>query len=99
MAMIPFTRYLRPNGQQALQEIPTDDETAALAVDIVNRGFRFEVEVLTTGEVSLTVFDPEEEVDVEIEVVPDGPEVPGAVKRLVRSMAKQLTPTQTREAG
>ena len=50
---------------------------------IIDRGWFFEVEELTTGEASLTVFDPESQVDIAIEVVPNGPEVVSAVDRLV----------------
>lgn len=34
-----------------------------------------EAEMLRTGEVSLTISDPKEEMDVDIEVMPNGPDV------------------------
>jgi hypothetical protein len=37
--------------------------------------------MLTTGEISLTIAD--DDGDVDIEVVPNGPEVPAAVDRLI----------------
>jgi len=46
-------------------------------------GLRLECEVLTTGEVSLTITDPEEG-DFDSEVVANGPGVPSAIDRLIR---------------
>jgi len=52
---IPFTQYIRPYGRKALTEYETDSEAIdRLAAEIIEAGGRFEAEVLTTGEVSVT---------------------------------------------
>lgn len=85
MYNIPFTQYFLPHGRKALMFFGVSDELGVQAQAIIDRGWRFEAEMLTTGEVSLTVSDPIEEIDVAIEVVPNGPEVVDAVTRLIRS--------------
>ncbi len=47
-------------------------------------GARLECEVLTTGVVSLTVFDPSGENDFDIELEQNGRGIPAAVDRLIR---------------
>lgn len=80
---IPFTQYVLPNGNPREVMIDRPNDVAAKAAEIIARGHRFECEVLTTGEISLTLHDPKKGEDIDIEVVPNGPEVPKAVDRLV----------------
>jgi hypothetical protein len=79
---IPFTQYLRPNGKAQQVYFQADQETYNLAQTLLDRGFAFEAEVLTTGEVSLTVSDGEE--DIAIQVCPNGPGIENFVNALVR---------------
>jgi hypothetical protein len=83
-ADIPFTQYMRPNGRAVPVSIAVDPEVAAIAQTIRARGLAFECEVLTTGQVSLTITDPEEG-DLDIRVVENGPGVREAVEDLVRN--------------
>ena len=84
---ITFTQYMRPDGRKMSVDInrPADIETMAL--ELQQAGVRLEAEVLTTGEVSFTAerdgCNCEMDID-NIEVVPNGPEVPKAVDRLIR---------------
>ena len=87
---IPFTQYLLPDGRRKQTGIERPAAVAAKAEELIKRGFRFECEVLTTGHVSLTVADPDEEIDIAIEVVCNGPEVPLAVDRLVEQAIAAL---------
>ena len=87
MTSIPFTQYTWPNGEPRQIFVGRPPEVMNKAFAIIAAGFRFETELLTTGEVSLTLHDPETEEDVDIEVVPNGPEVPAAVDRLVERNA------------
>lgn len=88
--MIPFTQYLLPDGdkREIAIERPADIEERATAV--INRNARFEAEVLTTGEISLTVHYKEE--DIAIEICSNGPSVPEAVDRLVKTAHSLLFP-------
>ena len=61
---------------------------ADLADQIVARGYRFECEMLPTHEISLTITN-DKKGDVAIEIVPNGPEVPVAVDRMIEEFAQQ----------
>lgn len=88
---IPFTQYLRPNGRKALTFIERPAEIEAMAQEIRAKGYRFESEELREGTVSFTVASPhEDEGDIAIELVPNGPGVPDAVDKLVRKVWKLL---------
>lgn len=81
-AAVPFTQYLRPNGRAVPVKIEVADDAALKARKIIDFGLEFECEVLSTGEVSLTITDPEDG-DLDIEVVPNGPGMREAVERLI----------------
>ena len=85
MPAIHFTQYLRPHGRPVPVFIDRPDEIAAKADAIRARGFQFECEELTTGDVSLTISN--DDGDHDIEVVPNGPDVPDAVDRLITRFA------------
>lgn len=89
--MIPFTQYLRPNGRPRETGIDRPADVEALAERFIASGGWFEAEVLSTGDVSLTacaIVDDEPQ-DIDIEIAPNGPEVPQAVDRLVRRVSKE----------
>ena len=88
MRAIPFTLYLLPNGRQVQTSIEVPDEISAMAQEIRARGNRFECEILTTGQVSLTVHNNQTEEDTAIEICANGPEVIKAVEKLVRTAYK-----------
>ncbi|MER9355514.1 hypothetical protein NKI61_19790 [Mesorhizobium sp. M0514] len=88
-ASIPFTQFLRPNGRLVSVSIERPAEVATKAQAIIAAGYRFECEELTTGDVSLTVAN-DDDGDLEIEVVPNGPTVPAAVDRLVERAFKAV---------
>lgn len=83
MPTIPFTEFVLPHGRTREQWIEVDPSVADKARTIIARGFRFECELLRTGQVSLTITDPEDG-DADIRVVPNGPGVREAVEDLVR---------------
>lgn len=88
MADIPFTQYLRPDGQAVPVSIDRPAEIVTTAERIRERGFRFECEHLTTGHVSLTIAGPDD--DEDIEVVTNGPDVPVAIDRMVKRFAAKI---------
>lgn len=81
-ASIQFTQYLRPDGRKVAVWIDRPQDIAEKAEKVIAAGYRFECEELTTGDVSLTVAN-DDDGDLEIEVVENGPSVPAAVDRLV----------------
>jgi hypothetical protein len=88
MPDIPFTQYLRPDGRQVPVSIDRPVEVADLAHRIIERGFRFECEHLSTGHASLTIAGRDD--DEDIEVVPNGPSVPAAIDRMVKRFAAKI---------
>jgi hypothetical protein len=83
--VIPFTQCLRPDGRKRPVEFDRPPEIERLAREFIDHGGYFECEELTTGHASLTAGHPDAETgDIAIEVVVNGPEVPGAVDRLVK---------------
>ena len=87
LSEVPFTQYLRPSGRPISIELPCSEELKSSVEEIIKRGYRFEAEVLRTGEVSLTVSDGEQ--DLAIELTSNGPEVLHAVNRLISRFARR----------
>lgn len=83
---IPFTQYLRPDGEKRSVEIDRPADIETMARQLIADGARFEIEELTTLEISMTCdVVGEEDFDVLAhEVCQNGPPVLDAVDRLVR---------------
>lgn len=79
-----LTQYLLPDGRTREVTIDRDGEVELMASAVESHGWRFECEILRTGQVSVTAFDPVDEVNVAIEVVPNGPVVAEATDRVVK---------------
>ena len=79
-----WTQYLLPHGRQKAVEFDVDDDLAPQLAKIKEAGCRLECEILTTGQVSLTVFDPETEEDRDIVLCRNGPGVVLAIEKLIR---------------
>ncbi len=74
MAEIPVTQYMRPHGKKVIISIERPKDIYSKAKEILNAGYLFEIEVLTTGQVSLTITDGEEDICFEVaDNVPGGP--------------------------
>lgn len=91
---IPMTQYLMPDGRTRIVDFDGSPKTEKLAAELTAVGTRFEVEVLTTGQVSF-----EAVIDVGIddpkslahEICDNGPGVPEVVERLVREAHARAT--------
>ena len=82
---IPFTQYIRPDGRKKATAFEVTGATAVVARELIGKGCRFEVEVLSTGEVSMTSThdDSPDGRDLAIEVCENGPAIDDAIIRLV----------------
>lgn len=83
---VAFTQYLRPHGERRPVLIDRSPDIATVAAGLVTAGCRFDIEVLTTGHVSMTIEQDDAEGETHVlaqRVVPNGPEVPTAVDELV----------------
>jgi hypothetical protein len=96
---VPFSQYLLPDGRRRSVWIERSVEVESLARELVERGVHFDVEALRTGDVSLTAELDEDDERVlrlgtpvlAIETCANGPAVPDAVDRLVRTAHARLT--------
>jgi hypothetical protein len=80
---IPFTQYVAPTGRAKPTSIEVANDVADKADVIIARGLTFEVEILSNGQVSATITDPER-CDMDIVVVPNGPGVREAIEAMIR---------------
>jgi hypothetical protein len=88
---IKFTQFLMPFGTPKPVSIDRPAPIADMADKIVAKGYRLECEMLPTREISLTITN-DKDGDVAIEVVPNGPEVPVAIDRMIERFAAALVP-------
>ena len=94
---VEFTQYLLPDGQKVSNPFLTTAKIGKLADDIIKAGYRFEVEILRTGDISATIVgklsdSKEEEGDVVMKVMPNNPFVGSKVDAMIREFHMQLFP-------
>lgn len=77
------TQFLRPDGRQKKFTVEMPDELHEPYVDMVNSGCRLEAEVISTGEVSVTVTS--DEADVDIRVTRNDDSVVTALKEMLQA--------------
>ena len=80
--LVNVTQYLRPNGERRLEQAEISDCFQALYEDMQDYGYRLAAEILTTGHISLTIENNEE--DVDIEIVANGPDVLKTIETLLQ---------------
>ena len=78
---IPFTQFLRPAGRVRQTGIDMPENIEHMAHQLIDLGYRFEAEILTTGEVSLTCENGDELLSIQL--CANGPPVLSAVENLV----------------
>ena len=88
---IEFTQYLMPYGRKKQISFELDKETEKNAPELIDCGFRFDVEVLSTGEVSVTCEGEEE--GLAAEICKNDPAINDSVKKLVNDAYKVLKQT------
>ena len=93
---IPFTQFLMPDGREKPVTIDRPSGVEAKARALIEAGFRFEIEMLQTGEISMEICDSEGETVLGAEVCGNGPQVPVAIDKMIEDATKQLA-TETKE--
>ena len=78
---IQFTQYLRPDGRTKPVSIDRPKSIEDMAREISRKGYKFEVEVLSTLEVSVTVTHPDDG-DVFIRIYPNDVNGAGAAEAI-----------------
>lgn len=96
--IVTATQFLRPNGRQ--QEVTSEisDQYLQAYEALIQAGLRITMEVLMTGLVSICV-EHEEYGDLDIEVVPNGPEVTTAVESMLGRIDDSLLRLSRMERG
>ena len=87
---IEFTQYMLPNGRTKLITIDIDEETGKIARVLQENGVRFEIEILTTGVISMTAeMNDNDENLLAIELCPNGPGIEDVVTKLIATANKE----------
>lgn len=89
---IPFTQYLMPDGRKHSVSIDRPEEIEKMAQDIVNKGHRFECEMLSDYETcsfTISAIDPDEP-DVAITIAKNGPDVPVKIDEMITKFHKEM---------
>ena len=86
---IPFTRYVRPDGDPRPGSFDVPEPVERMAERLIEAGVLFDVEVLQTGEVSMTAMLDDE--CLAIKVVPNRVGVALAVEHLVLAASLATT--------
>jgi len=92
---IRFTQYMMPNGRKVPKDIERPEAIEGMANTVRQFGGEFSIEVLTTGEVAMSI--ERDETVLAMEVVTNGPEVPKAVDRIVRMAHRVLSASHRRQ--
>jgi hypothetical protein len=82
---VQITQYLCPNARKTKQMATLEADVQDEYEDMLKCGCRLEAEVLTTGEVSLTVWDEKKFEDIDIAIVQNGKEVLDAIITLLKN--------------
>lgn len=87
---IAFTQFLRPYGERRPMEIDRPKPIEDAAKMLVASGCRFDIEELTTGQISMTCEHDSMEGALAHEICNNGPPVLDAIDRLVRDAVASL---------
>lgn len=90
MSLLSFTQFLRPNGQKQTVSIEVPEDIYSQAQALKDKGYSFEVEVLTTGFVHFEIIHHGEEDILSSEICVNGPPVVESVHRLIKNATRVL---------
>ena len=86
---IPFTQYLRPSGRQRQVSIDLEDLAAQAAQKLLDAGYHFDIEVLSTGQVSAAIEDGDD-LPLAHVVVENGPGLVPALEGMFKTASGAL---------
>ena len=88
---IRFTQFLMPDGRQRPMIIDRPDDVGEKAKQLLESGCRLEIEMLMTGEISITVERDQDDGEIDLlaqKICSNGPAVPVAVDELINSASE-----------
>ena len=81
---IPFTQYILPNGKRKQIVFNTKDETVKnKSDDLIKKDYRFEIEILRTGQISATIHNIKSGCDVAICVVSNDMGLTASINKMI----------------
>lgn len=84
---VPVIQFLMPHGERRETSTNLPVSCRELFNDMTRAGCRFEAEMLTTLQVSITISNPQDEEDIDISVTLNGPDVQaGMIAMLERQL-------------
>jgi hypothetical protein len=86
--MIPFTQYKMPDGHTVEVVIDRPREVEARAHRLIDMGYKFEIEVLMTGQISMEITLKGEPFMGDI--CDNGPEVPRCIDNMINESHRAL---------
>lgn len=90
---IPFTQYLLPDGRKQRIEIDMPNDVEEKAMRLLKDGCYFDIEVLTTGEISMTCMKGDDLISMVI--CANGPAVIDSVRKIVEMAITQHLPSES----
>lgn len=87
MTTIKVVEFRLPHGQRIEHEVEVSDATASVVEKFGDR-YEVQMEVLRTGETSITIMDDEEGFDVEIDIIRAGVDAAHVIERIEQMVQK-----------
>ena len=89
---IPFTQFKMPDGREVLVDIDRPEPIGRMARQLIEYGCVFEIEVLSTTEISMTCRTGE--YVMAHELCANGPAVPVCVDKIITTAHESLPPSR-----
>lgn len=90
---IKFTQYLMPDGRKEPVKIDRSENIERMAEEIIKKGYKFEIEMLRNGSISMTCEN--DDPPISHQICQNGPAVMEAVDTLVLEAYHHLFPGET----
>lgn len=87
---IEFTQYILPYGRKETVKTIRPEPIEAMARDIIAAGYKFEAEILTTGQVSVTIEPIGEEFNAAIRVTHNDERLLTAIDDMITQFHKEM---------
>lgn len=92
---ISFTQFLKPNGRQITVDIDRPEDIGQKARRLNDAGYVFEIEVLSTDEISMEVVNSKDtDITLAGEICLNGPKVPECVDRMINTAFYKMNKTR-----
>jgi hypothetical protein len=85
--LVEVTQYLLPDGRKRKNIVCLLEDVQDQYDDMLQHRCRLEAEILITGEVSLTIYNVEDEQDIDMRIVQNGPATTQALIEMLKDRA------------